>query len=183
MIEEAIAFALRAHRGMKRKGKDRAYILHPIEAMTIAAGLTDDEEVIAAAVLHDTVEDTAVTLQDVELAFGRRVAGLVAAESEEKRSELPAESTWEIRKRETVEHLKTADRDAKLICLGDKLSNLRELAADHAVLGDALWERFNQKDPARHAWYYGALLEILAQEFPDAPAIAEYRVLLQRMFG
>ena len=57
-IERAIQYAVDAHAGSKRKGKDRPYILHPIEVMTIVAGLTEDEDVIAAAVLHDTVEDT-----------------------------------------------------------------------------------------------------------------------------
>ena len=54
-VERTIIFAANAHAGTKRKGKERAYILHPIEAMTIVAGLTEDEEVLAAAVLHDTV--------------------------------------------------------------------------------------------------------------------------------
>ena len=182
LLDDAINFATKAHAGVSRKGKTRPYILHPLEAMNIASTLTEDEEVLAAAVLHDTVEDTDVTKVDIKAAFGSRVADLVAAESEDKREDLPAESTWETRKQETIEALKTKSRDIKTICLGDKLSNLRELSRDYAELGDALWERFNQKDKAMHCWYYSSLYEILKDEFGDVPAIQEYGNLLEKVF-
>ena len=182
LLDDAINFATKAHAGVSRKGKTRPYILHPLEAMNIASTLTEDEEVLAAAVLHDTVEDTDVTKADIKAAFGSRVADLVAAESEDKREDLPAESTWETRKQETIKALKTASRDIKIICLGDKLSNLRELSRDYAELGDALWERFNQKDKAMHCWYYSSLYEILKDEFGDVPVIHEYGNLLEKVF-
>ncbi len=72
-IESAVQYAVFAHAGTKRKGKDRPYILHPVETMTIVAGMTEDEDVIAAAVLHDAVEDTSVTPEDIEREFGERV--------------------------------------------------------------------------------------------------------------
>ena len=183
MIEKAVCFAAAAHAGARRKGKNRPYILHPLEAMTIVGSLTDDEEVLAAAVLHDTVEDTPVTLAEIGREFGSRVAELVGAESENKRPGQSAAGTWKLRKQETIEHLKTAGRDVRLICLGDKLANLRELARDYAALGDRLWERFNQKDKAMHGWYYRSLFEILVSEFGDVPALAEYRELLKRIWG
>ncbi len=183
LVEKAIVFATEAHAGVTRKGKNRPYILHPLEAMMIVSGLTEDEEVLAAAVLHDTVEDTGTANADIEAAFGKRVAALVAAESEDKREDRPAESTWEIRKRETIDHLKTASREIKLICLGDKLSNIREISGDFAALGDALWERFNQKDKAKHGWYYSEIYKVLAEEFGEVPAIREYRKLLEETFG
>ena len=182
-LEEAIRFAVDAHAGMKRKGKDRAYILHPLEAMAIAAGLTEDEDVIAAAVLHDTVEDTDVTLRDVEKKFGKRVALLVGSETENKREEQPAAETWELRKRETIGRLSTAAKDVKIICFGDKLANLRELARDYSKQGDALWERFNQKDKSRHAWYYRSLGEIFRRTFGPTAAVREYEELLRSIFG
>ena len=182
MVEKAIMFALKAHAGVTRKGKSRPYILHPIEAMTIVGGLTDDEELLAAAVLHDTVEDTAATAADIEREFGSRVAALVMSESEDKRPDKAAADTRLLRKQETIAHMKSAGRDVRLICLGDKLANLRELARDYDELGDALWARFNQKDKAMHGRYYRAVYDILAQEFGDVPAMVEYRSLLQRVF-
>ena len=182
-IEDAVIFATQAHRGMKRKAKGRAYILHPLEVMVIVSALTEDEDVLAAAVLHDTVEDTSVTLEDITREFGERVSVLVAAESEDKHREVAAKDSWVSRKQETISHLQNASRETRLICLGDKLANLREMARDHKVLGDALWERFHQNDPAMHAWYYRSVFEILEKEFGDAAAIREYRSLLREVFG
>ena len=181
--EKAILFAVNAHAGLKRKGKNRPYILHPIEVMTIVGSITEDEDILAAAVLHDTIEDTSVTAADIEREFGSSVAKLVSEESEDKRAELPAEATWKIRKQETINHLKTANRNTKLICLGDKLANIREMSLDYAKLQDQLWERFNQKDKALHAWYYRSICDVLEEEFGSIPAIREYRSLLKTVFG
>ena len=72
-IEEAIQFAVSAHDGSTRKGKNRPYILHPLDAMSIVAALTDDEDVIAAAVLHDVVEDTKLGEKVIREKFGDAV--------------------------------------------------------------------------------------------------------------
>lgn len=181
-VERAIQFATFAHAGTKRKGKDRPYILHPIEAMTIAAALTEDEDVLAAAVLHDVVEDTSLDATDIEREFGPRVRALVMAESEDKMKDLPAEASWKLRKQATIDHLKGLDRNAKIICLGDKLSNIREMARDYQMQGDALWERFNQKDKKEHAWYYRSICDILEVTFGAVPPIKEYRDLLKDVF-
>ena len=185
-IEKAVAFATRAHAGSVRKGKDKPYILHPLEAMTIVMPYTDDEDVLAAAVLHDTVEDTSVTVERLEKAFGPRVAGLVASVSEDKRKDRAAETTWLERKMETISHLKEASRDTKLICLGDKLSNLREMEEDYAEIDDELWERFNQKDKDMHAWYYREIYKILKEEFDESISpieLDEYAGIMDFVFG
>ena len=183
LFEEAIAFAVEKHAGVMRKRETLPYILHPLEAAVIVSSMTDDEEVLAAAVLHDTVEDTEVTAADIEREFGARVAALVTAESEDKMRSLPAEESWKLRKQATVDHLKTLGRDEKLICLGDKLANIREMSRDHALLGDKLWERFNQKDKREYAWYYKSILGVLEEEFGPAAPIREYRELLRNVFG
>lgn len=183
MIEKAIIFATYAHEGAQRKGKGRPFILHPIEVLTIIAPLTEDEEVLSAAVLHDTVEDTAVTREDLEEEFGTRVADLVAAESEDKRRERPAESTWMIRKQETIDQIGSASREIKLIALGDKLANLRDMDRDFAEVGEALWERFHQKDKMMHWWYYNTIGNVLEDEFGDIPQIREYREHLHSLFS
>ena len=183
MIEKAVLFATKAHEGTTRKGKERPYILHPLEVMTIVAGLTEDEEVISAAVLHDTVEDTDVTPRDIRQSFGERVERLVMAESEDKMKDLPPEASWELRKQATIDHLETLDRDEKLICLGDKLANIREMSRDHAQIGDKLWERFNQKDKRKHAWYYRSICDVLELEFGDIREIREYRELWSGVFS
>lgn len=85
LYERAVMFAAAAHSGMTRKGSRIPYLSHPVEAAAIVAEMTDDEELIAAAVLHDVVEDTPVTSEEVEAFFGSRVAHYVACETEDKR--------------------------------------------------------------------------------------------------
>ena len=144
MIEEAAEFAREAHRGMFRKGTEIPYIVHPIETAVIVASFTDDEEVIAAALLHDVVEDTDVTGEELEHRFGPRVAGLVMAESEDK------SRSWQERKAATLRHLESACRDVKILALGDKLSNIRSTASDYLVHGDRVFLRFNEKKKEKH---------------------------------
>ena len=101
MIDKAIAFATKAHEGQLRKGTNLPYILHPMEVGMIVSRMTDDNEVIAAAVLHDTVEDCdGVSLEMIREEFGEKVARIVTAESEDKAK------SWMERKAHTIDFLK-----------------------------------------------------------------------------
>ena len=81
LVDSAIRFAVDAHSGTERRGKGFPYIIHPLEAMEIVATITNDPEMLAAAVLHDTVEDTDVTTEDIRKIFGERVARLVVSDT------------------------------------------------------------------------------------------------------
>ena len=115
LISEAIAFAVKAHDGMRRKGGLSPYILHPLEASVIVGTMTDDQEIIASAVLHDVVEDTNISIEEIEKNFGKRVKELVECETENKRADLPPDETWRIRKQESLEVLKNASDIAVLM--------------------------------------------------------------------
>ena len=154
IFEEALSFANERHSGQTRKLSTLPYILHPMEVATIAATMTQDREVLAAALLHDTVEDTDTTLEEIRERFGRRVSLLVMTETEEKRPDRPAADTWELRKEETLMILEnTKDVGVKMLWMSDKLANMRSFARMYRRKGDALWQDFNQKDPDRQAWY------------------------------
>ena len=184
-IEKAINFATKAHAGQFRKGTDRPYILHPIETMIIAMRLSyNDDDLVAAAVLHDVVEDTSVTLNRLEKEFGPRVAALVASVSEDKMKKMPAEATWLARKWQMIFNLRKADRDTLLICLADNLSNLRELHLDHEMFGDEIWKRFNQKDKKMQEWYYKEVQKIVskAYEYEYYEEMNEYDDLIYPIF-
>ena len=84
MIEEAVAFARRAHAGAVRKGTNIPYITHPMETAVIISLMTEDEDLVVAALLHDVIEDTDVTPEELEERFGRRVTELVLEETEDK---------------------------------------------------------------------------------------------------
>ena len=138
---------------------------------------------VAAAWLHDTVEDTGVTMEMLKQEFGEDVAALVAGNSEDKMEEKPAESTWEARKAQTIRDLRFCrDRRVKLVVFADKLANLRSLCRDYTELGDKLWERFNQKDPGKHRFYYGSVM-LNCTEFVGTKAFREYRELMDKTFG
>ena len=160
-LNKAIAFAAEKHATKKRKGTNLPYIVHPMEAAAIASYLTDDLEVIAAAVLHDVVEDSDATKEDLEKLFGKRVAELVASDSEDKMEHLPASASWKTRKQQTIDYLGNTSRDEQIIVLADKLSNMRSNYNDYCTIGDELWQQFKQKDKLQHAWYYKSIGEKL----------------------
>jgi len=181
-MQKAIDFATEKHKDDIRKGSDEEYINHPLEAIEIAAELTDDEDIICAAVLHDTIEDAHVTVEELTELFGERIASLVADESENKRPELPPEETWKIRKTEALEHLRHASRDAKIVALSDKLSNMRSIHRDYDKIGDKFLERFNCKIKTEQGWYYGSFVKIF-EEFADTDAWQEYKAHVEAVFG
>ncbi len=181
VLDDAIKFAVDAHSGMKRKNGS-PYILHPLEAAAIAGTMTDDENTIAAAVLHDIVEDTPIGADAIKQRFGSRVAELVAYETENKRKDILPEKTWKIRKVESFEELrKTNDIEVKIVWMGDKLSNMRAFYRLFLEKGDELWLDFNQKDKKEQEWYYRTIAELLS-ELKDQPAWQEYIYLLNKVF-
>ena len=181
LLDRAILFAVKAHAGTERRGKGFPYIVHPMEAMEIVATITPDQELLAAAALHDTVEDTKVTIEEIRDQFGERVANLVAAESDvfiEGKSE---EETWHARKQAAMDRLAAAPHDAKIVALGDKLSNMRAIARDYATMGDKLWDIFHAKDPSDHEWHYRGLANSL-RELSDTFAFQEFESLINQVF-
>ena len=183
LVSEAIAFAVKAHDGMRRKKSESPYILHPMEAAVIVGTMTEDQNLIAAAALHDVVEDAGITIEEIEERFGKRVRELVASETEDKRADRPPEETWRIRKEESLSVLKNTDDSAVLmVWLGDKLANMRSIYRDWKVEGNAMWQRFNQKDENAQAWYYCSIVT-LTERLSDTSAWLEYKTLTELVFG
>ena len=174
-IEEAIIYATVMHQGKVRKLGSIPYILHPLEVAQIISTMTDDQDVITAGILHDIVEDTDGTLQEIEKRFGERVAFLVSSESE---NDYPGESrtdSWKRRKEESLKILKnTDDQGVRMLWLADKLANMRSLAGGYSEYGDRLWESFHQHDPEMHHWYYQTIAEQLELSLNKAGAFKEF---------
>ena len=181
LLDRAIVFAVRAHAGTERRGKGFPYIVHPMEAVEIVSTMTPDQELLAAAALHDTVEDTDVTVEEIRREFGDRIASIVASESDTFEEGVSEEESWHSRKRAAIERLSKASRDAKIVALGDKLSNMRAIARDYAVQGDAFWNIFHAKDPKDHEWHYRGLASALS-ELSDTFAYKEFVQLIDIVF-
>lgn len=176
MVSKAIVFATKAHEGQFRKATKIPYILHPMECAVIISGMTTDEEMIAAALLHDTVEDCDVTIEDIRREFGSRVAQFVARESEDK------SKSWQERKQTTIDQLSSHTKEECMLVLADKLSNIRSITRDYKELGEALWDRFHEKRKERIGWYYKSIAEklICLSEYEQ---YAEYCRLVEQIFG
>lgn len=182
LLDRAIIFAVRAHAGTERRGKGFPYIVHPMEAVEIVATITPDQELLAAAALHDTVEDTDVTVEQIRAEFGDRIAALVASESDVFEAGVSEEDSWHSRKKAAIDRLAAASHDAKIVAMGDKLSNMRAIARDYAVKGDELWKIFHAKDPKDHEWHYRGLADSL-RELSDTFAFQEFEALINQVFG
>ena len=182
LLCQATRLAAQAHDGAYRKGGRAPYLLHVMETAEIVGTLTEDEDVLAAAVLHDVLEDTSVTEEELRETVGGHVTELVLAVSENKRREQPAEMTWRLRKQESVERLLKEPRlEVKMIALGDKLSNIRALQRDYGILGEQVWERFNNKSKAEQGWYYQAVTDAL-QDLNVYPVWHELANLVWEVF-
>ena len=147
-----------------------------METAVIISLMTEDEDLVVAALLHDVIEDTDVTPEELEERFGRRVTELVLEETEDK------SGSWFERKSATVEHLKHATLENKMLTLADKLSNLRSTARDYMMVGEDILQRFNEKDKSKHKWYYGSIMREL-EELLEYPAYQEYVLLFHKVFG
>ena len=158
LVERALRVAARAHRQQTRKASDVPYVSHlaGVTLILCRAGFSDDA-VLAAALLHDAVEDTDYTMEMLAADFPPDVAAWVAAATERKRDEYDRPRSWEDRKREHLDQVAAAPLEARAIVLADKLHNLGSMLYDRAA-GEPLWERFNAPRE-RVLWYHREMVE------------------------
>lgn len=183
LIEEAIVFATKAHEGQERKLAHTPYILHPLEVACIISTITADPEIIAAGILHDTVEDCGTSPDLIREKFGDRVAQLVLSETEKRTEGVSPEASWTQRKQESIERMRACDDPAvKILWMGDKLSNIRSFYRGYRKVGNDVFSGLHQRDPKMHGWYYRTIADALS-ELSDTAAYEEYTRLLNEIFG
>jgi (p)ppGpp synthase/HD superfamily hydrolase len=169
-VEQAIALALRAHEHQVRKGNGQLpYVVHPVTVALILSRYTGDEDTIIAGLLHDTLEDTPVTPEEIERAFGAKVREMVVDVTEPA---LPGLS-WETRKARYLRRLQTAPRPSLLVAGADKTANLISMIAAHAASGDALWERFHTS-PATKLAFYRQVHTLIRDSWASCPLLQEF---------
>ena len=177
IVEQAIIFLAKAHEGQTRKSTDIPYITHPFAVGMLLQKSNCTDEVIAAGILHDTLEDTSTTYEELTEHFGVHIANLVVAASEPDKS-LP----WENRKQHTIDRLEDAYLEEIQIITADKLHNLRSIRADLEVDGEKLWERFNRGKIDQH-WYYSSIVNELATRKKEFKLIKELEEEVKAVFG
>lgn len=180
MIFQAIEFAAAAHRGQYRKGTRLPYIMHPLNAARCLLEAGCEDELVAAAILHDVLEDTETTIEELYAAFGPRVAELVIAVSEPK--ELVK---WEDCKTHTLDALQTSSLDVLYVAIADKLDNIRSIRSSVGEHGETTWKCFRRgRDQQR--WYYETLRRIFTERLTSPPGsalAADFAALVTDVFG
>lgn len=135
LVNDAFVFALEVHRGQVRKD-GKPYISHPFAVAMELAQNGAEPELIAAGLLHDTIEDAGITPEEIRDKFGDEVLRLVQFDTEDKTC------SWEERKTKTLNALKSCDRKCAMLICADKLANIRDIEEDIKKNGEAIWECF-----------------------------------------
>ena len=174
---QAINTAAWAHRGHVRKGTDIPYVSHVFDVMHLVSQVTDDEDVLIAALFHDILEDVPEEYSPQRMAeeFGDRVVELVRGVT--KDSTL---SSWQDRSDAYLAHLREADDGSVLISAADKLHNLLSIHADLDALGDELWGRFNS-GKERQLWWYRSVADLVQERLPGNPLGEELAGQVERL--
>lgn len=166
-LERALRLASYWHRSQTRKASDIPYIQHPVAVAMIVDRLGFDEDVVVAALLHDVVEDTDASVEDVASEFGEAVASMVRDLSEEKLDSRGQKRPWNIRKSEQLQKLASAPVASRAIALADRLHNLTSMQVDLAghPEPETFWSRFNAPR-AQILRQYHVSLDLLGQGDP-----------------
>jgi len=165
-IKKAIQFAARKHEGqLRRETEPMPYITHPLSVALLVAEDGADDDVVTAALLHDTIEDTGTTREEIAQQFGERVATLVEAVSEVKKREGKAVG-WKERKQEYLTRLESADLSAVAIATADKIDNIESKIEAFQKEGNGLLTRWSQP-ASEYLWYHGEALRIAESRLPE----------------
>ena len=157
-IYKAINIAAHLHDGQERKGDGLPYIVHPFAVALILLEHTSDEDVLIAGILHDTIEDTTYTKEQMEQDFGQRITQFVLDVTEP-----PKPLPWQQRKDGYLQHLAGASYEAKLICAADKLHNLQSMLDAVQKFGEEAYKRFNAPIDKK-LWFYEKCIKILKSD-------------------
>ena len=176
-LMRGIAIASRAHDGHYRKGSGVPYISHPMAVMLIAASVTNDEDVLLAALFHDILEDVPENYSPAEMKdeFGLRVVEIV--EGVTKNSSLPS---WQERADAYLEQLSRGSAESIIVAAADKFHNLSQTLEDLDRDGHSLWRRF-RSTPSQQLWWYTSVRNVVAERLSDMPLLDDLDVLIERL--
>ena len=176
--EKALAFAIQAHMGQVRKSEpDKPKIIHPLGVGKLLESFGYDDNVIAAGYLHDVVEDTKYTIEDLKKEFGLDIATLVMNASEPDKS-----LSWEERKKHTIEEVKNLPLRNKLVICADKINNLEDLFLKFEKSGQRDFSAFKRGETSQR-WYYTSIYEsLILGEDKDLPIFQRLKDILDKVF-
>ena len=178
-IEYAIYFATKAHGTQKRKIEDINMIFHPFIVGMILQRNNCDEEIVSAGILHDVVEDTSYSFDDIEKNFGKKVRDYVYDVSEPNKT-----LKWEERKEHTINHIKNASLGSKLIIACDKINNLESISDYIELYGEEKVYASFKRGKEKQRWHYTNLYESCINGIDKKhPIFERYRKVLEKIFN
>lgn len=171
IIDKTAKIMLAAHKNQTRKTDGSPYVAHPMMVAKKLARLDLKDEVVAAALLHDVLEDTDFDKSKLEKEVGKEVYKIVLAVSEDKDME------WEERKQKYIDTVINSPEEVKFVSIADKIHNLESLIKTHQEMGPAIWERFN-RGKEKKMWFEKKLLEGFKKTWSH-DLVDEYEKLIQ----
>jgi (p)ppGpp synthase/HD superfamily hydrolase len=181
LVDRAIEFAAKAHNGQVRKIGGAPYISHPAAVGMLLQRMGCEPAVVAAGLLHDTVEDTSITLELIRAKFGDEVASIVAG-----CTELPKpRNHWEARKLHMIASLRDASLAVKLVSAADKYHNLSHILYAEREQGPDIWKKF-RRGKEQQAWYYRSVMGSLlanVEGLERYPLFAMLAELIDELFA
>jgi (p)ppGpp synthase/HD superfamily hydrolase len=187
LVSQAFDFAYKVHGQTTRKGTNIPYITHPLNVLIILLRSDASEELLAAALLHDVVEDEEVTYQELTDLFGKKVCNLVKEVSEPLaliEKTMNRTETWRARKEHTIKSLQKATYEVKMLSCADKLANISDMLHDQNNIGENLWSKFNATK-RNQQWYFDSLVEVFAQaphSLSDLPYYQDFKEKVKALF-
>lgn len=176
IVEKAIIVAAKAHEHQYRKATDIPYITHPFSVGMMLLKYGYSEEIIAAGILHDTVEDTDLTLEDINREFGQTIAELVQGASEKDKS-----LSWEERKQAAIDQLDTAPKNICIVVCADKLHNLRSIQQELEMEGEKVWNKF-KRGREKQEWYYRSIVSKLENQLAGEQIFIQLKNEVEKVF-
>lgn len=189
-LAQAFTYVYNAHANNFRKGTEIPYIVHPMDVASILMKNGASKMLTAAGLMHDLVEDTDVGLVEINNFYGSRIAELVKAVSELDESDQPYPTdgkarSWKVRKEHSINTIKAAGWEVKLLSCADKLANIRDMISDRNNDAEYMWERYNA-DKDEQEWYYSSMLEAYCEgddSIVNTQIYADCRKCVDELFG
>lgn len=163
-FRDALTVAMMLHGEQVKKKTNIPYLAHLLAVTALVLEHGGDEEQAVAALLHDAIEDAGAEVRPLVARFGSRVAAIVEGCTD---TDVQPKPPYRERKQRYLEHLAHAPDDVILVCMADKLANVRSIIADFRVVGDRIWERFSGGKSGT-LWYYREIVNVCAQKTRSA---------------
>jgi (p)ppGpp synthase/HD superfamily hydrolase len=169
-IQKALNLSAQKHCHQIRKSSKLPFFTHPVSVMIILSEYTEDENILVASLLHDTLEDVRdYNYENLKKDFGQKIANIVEGVSEDLElieNESDSEKSWQARKEDYLKNLENDRFESLMICAADKIHNLQSMNQIYQKQGNKMWQDFNAP-PEKQIWYYDSVIEILEQKLEN----------------